>query len=180
MPPDGAPFALYVGDREAYKNFAGFLQAWSRAPRLRSQLRIVAFGGRPLTTAEQRLVSELGLGQQVSQVSGDDELLAAHYRSARLFVCPSRYEGFGLPPLEAMAFGCPVACSRGGSIPEVVGDAGEYFDADNLDAMTAALERVAYDETRRAELVALGRAQAARFTWARCAAQTADVYRRLV
>jgi glycosyltransferase involved in cell wall biosynthesis len=177
---DGTPFALYVGDREAYKNFAGFLQAWARVPRLRSQLRIVAFGGRPLTASEQRLIADLGLGQHVTQVSGDDELLAAHYRSARLFVCPSRYEGFGLPPLEAMAFGCPVACSRGGSIPEVVGDAGEYFDADDTDAMSAALDRVAHDDSRRAELIALGRTQAARFTWARCAAQTAEVYRRLV
>jgi glycosyltransferase involved in cell wall biosynthesis len=179
LPGGPQPFILYVGDRQAYKNFAGFIQAFARSPRLREQFRVVAFGGRPLTHAEQRQLSELGIAQRVRQVSGGDELLAAHYRAARLFVCPSRYEGFGLPPLEAMAYGCPVACSNGGSLPEVAGDAGEMFDPDDMDGMTAALERVAYDESRRAQLIARGRAQAGQFTWSRCAAQTLEVYRGL-
>ena len=179
LPGGPQPFILYVGDRQAYKNFAGFIQAYAGSARLRQQFRVVAFGGRPLTHPEQRQLSDLGIAQRVLQVSGSDELLAAHYRSARLFICPSRYEGFGLPPLEAMAYGCPVACSHGGSLAEVVGEAGELFDPDDTDGMTAALERVAYDEGRRAELIARGRAQAAQFTWSRCAAQTLEVYRRL-
>jgi glycosyltransferase involved in cell wall biosynthesis len=179
LPGGPQPFILYVGDRQAYKNFAGFIQAYARSPRLRRQFRVVAFGGRPLTHAEQRLLTDLAIAQRVLQVSGSDELLAAHYRAAQLFVCPSRYEGFGLPPLEAMAHGCPVACSHGGSLAEVVGEAGELFDPENLDSIVAALERVAYDDGRRADLIARGHAQAAQFSWPRCATQTSEVYRQL-
>ena len=180
LPHGAEPFILYVGDRAAYKNFAGFIEAYAHSARLRGQLRVVAFGGPALSHAEQRQLADLGVAARVSQVSGSDVLLAAHYRAARLFVCPSRYEGFGLPPLEAMAHGCPVACSLGGSLSEVVGDAGESFDPDDPDSITAALERVACDEGRRADLIARGRDRAAGFTWARCAAQTLDVYRGLV
>lgn len=179
LPGGSPPFLLYVGDRAAYKNFAGFLQAFARSPRLRGEFRIVAFGGRPLTHAELRLLADLGIAEQVTHASGSDAVLAAHYRAARLFACPSRYEGFGLPPLEAMALGCPVACSRGGSLPEVVGDAGELFDADEPDSISAALERVAFDDTRRNELVARGRERANLFTWSRCASETLAVYRQL-
>ena len=140
---------------------------------------MVAFGGRGLTHAEHLLLSDLGISQRVTQVSGSDEMLAAHYRAARMFACPSRYEGFGLPPLEAMAYGCPVACSHGGSLAEVVADAGELFDPDDLDSITAALERVAYDDTRRSDLIGRGLARATRFTWSCCAAQTLDIYRSL-
>jgi len=97
-----------------------------------------------------------------------------------LFVYPSLYEGFGLPPLEAMALGAPVACSNATSIPEIVGDAGEYFDPADTDSVRQAMEAVLYSGTRRQELVRLGRERSAGFSWDKCARETFDIYRTIV
>jgi glycosyltransferase involved in cell wall biosynthesis len=87
------------------------------------------------------------------------------------------YEGFGIPPLEAMLHGCPVASAGVSSIPEVVGDAAQSFDPNDVESMRQALETICFDEQRRRWLVARGRQRAAQFSWDRCAAQTAAVYR---
>jgi glycosyltransferase involved in cell wall biosynthesis len=175
-----APFILYVGDRNSYKNFATAAAAYAHAPRLNAAVGLLAFGGRPFSAGELAMLDSLGIAGKVRHESGSDALLAARYRSARLFVCPSTYEGFGLPPLEAMGYGCPVACSDRGSVPEVVGDAGEYFDPLDIEAAATAMERLCFDEARRAQLIALGRIRAAQFTWARCATETAAVYQQLL
>jgi glycosyltransferase involved in cell wall biosynthesis len=174
------PFILYVGDRAAYKNFTGLMHAYAASTRLRGDYRLIAFGGRGFTDGELQLQRTLGIADRVSHTTGDDQLLSSHYQGARLFVCPSRYEGFGLPPLEAMAQGCPVACSNGGSIPEVVGGAGEYFDPLDVATMGAAIERVAYDELRRSQLVEAGLKRANLFTWQQCAERTRAVYEKLL
>ena len=91
----------------------------------------------------------------------------------------SRWEGFGLTGLEAMATGTPVAATRAGSLPEVLGDAAEYFPPEDRDALREALHRVLGDSERRIELQARGRERAARFTWRRCAEETLAAYRAL-
>jgi glycosyltransferase involved in cell wall biosynthesis len=100
------------------------------------------------------------------------------YRGADCFVFPSRGEGFGLPPLEAMACGTPVVASRAASIPEVVGDAGVLVDPDDVAEIAGALERVVGSPATRAKLIRAGREQARGFTWARCAELTVRAYRR--
>ena len=123
----------------------------------------------------------LGLAlEQVMHVGGSDERLAAMYKGAAALVYPSKYEGFGIPPLEAMSLDCPVICSNTSSIPEVVGEAGEYFDPFDQDSIRAAIERVLQSPARRQQLVVLGRSRCKLFSWERCAEQTAAVYRRLV
>lgn len=94
-------------------------------------------------------------------------------------IYPSEYEGFGIPLLEAMSVGCPVICSNASSIPEVAGEAGEYFDPRDSEAIRAAIERVAYDDGRRQALIARGRARCLEFSWERCTAETLALYRRL-
>ncbi len=117
----------------------------------------------------------------------DESARVALLRGAMVLAYPSRYEGFGLPPLEAMDLGVPVVCTNAGSLPEVLGDAAHYVDAGLFDADRAAgiaaladaLLRVLTDDARRAELVELGRARAARCSWDRTAAAIADLYRRV-
>lgn len=175
------PFLLYVGKRGGYKNFAGLLRAVAASPALRRDFDVVCFGGGKFTPAERWAVRRLGLAaNQVRQVSGNDAVLAELYRRARGFVYPSLYEGFGIPPLEAMSFDCPAACSDASSMPEVVGDAALLFDAREVDAIRRAVERVVFDEVLRGELIARGRRRLEQFSWARCARETLSVYQRVM
>jgi glycosyltransferase involved in cell wall biosynthesis len=173
------PVLLYVGNRRGYKNFSTLLQAYASSPILR-EFELIAFGGPPLLPDEQEEIKALGLTDRVRYESGSDQKLAARYRAAAAFVCPSKYEGFGLPPLEAMGHGCPVVCSSGGSIPEVVGDAGAYFDPTDAEDLRKTLERVATTEELRADLRARGYARLGAFSWDKCAAATAEIYKQIV
>lgn len=96
------------------------------------------------------------------------------------FVYPALYEGFGIPPLEAMAHGCPIVCSSGSSISEVAGDAGEFFDPSDSTAIAHAIEEVIGSGSRAAELVDLGWQRLKRFTWDQCVKNSYDVYSTLV
>jgi glycosyltransferase involved in cell wall biosynthesis len=104
------------------------------------------------------------------------DTLAALYRLARAFVFPSLYEGFGLPPLEAMASGTPVITSNTSSLPEVVGDAALLIDPLNADEIADAMARVLTDETLRAELVTRGFERVKQFSWDRSVRRTHEIY----
>lgn len=173
------PYFLFVGYRGGYKNFTRLLAAYGASPQLHRDFDLIAFGGGTFTADERAQMSELKLRPDaVRQQSGGDAALARAYAGAQAFIYPSEYEGFGLPPLEAMNCGCPVACSNTSSIPEVVGAAGEYFDPTSVDAIRAALERLASDREHRRALVAAGQAQYQRFSWDRCTAETVAAYRK--
>lgn len=171
------PFLLFVGHRGRYKNFGAAVRAYARSPHLLGTIDLVAFGGPPFDSDEIALLEGLDLRTgSVVHRDGSDEDLARLYRQATALVYPSKYEGFGLPPLEAMASGCPVACSNTSSLPEVVGPAALLFDPDDIASMTSAMEKIVADEATRERLVAAGRQQAAGFSWDRCAAETVAVY----
>jgi glycosyltransferase involved in cell wall biosynthesis len=125
-------------------------------------------------------MSELGVGDSIRYLSGGDTMLANSYRHAALFVFPSKYEGFGIPPLEAMSVGCPVACSDVSSIPEVVGDAGAYFPPDDPAAIRDTVERVLDSDHERSELIRRGKHRCAQFSWRKCAQDTLGIYRSMV
>ncbi|MEM8947574.1 MAG: glycosyltransferase family 1 protein [Planctomycetota bacterium] len=179
--PIDRPFLLYVGGRGGYKNFARLLVAYGACTALNSEFRLVCFGGRSPSSSELNVLKSAGLStDSLIWMNGDDAQLAALYRHASALVYPSLYEGFGMPTLEAMAHDCPVVCSRGGSIPEVVGEAGEFFDADDAEAMAAAIEGVVHSPSRAAELREAGRRRLKGFSWQRCADATLDVYKSLI
>ena len=175
------PFLLYVGARRGYKNFDRMLRVFARSERLRGEFDLICFGGGALAVFERELVASLGLrSDQVTHVGGEDEILAALYKQAAAFIYPSLYEGFGIPPLEAMAAGCPVICSNSSSLPEVVGDAAETFDPIDEEAMLTALENVLYSSSRRDALVEMGRTRCQLFTWKKCALETEAIYRKIL
>jgi glycosyltransferase involved in cell wall biosynthesis len=105
---------------------------------------------------------------------------ALWYAAATAFVFPSLYEGFGIPPLEAMACGTPVVTSNAASLPEVVGDAGLLIAPDDVSGWAAALKRVWIDAAQRAELADRGVKQAQQFTWQATARQIVQAYHRLI
>ena len=107
------------------------------------------------------------------------EELPVIYAGARLFVYPSRYEGFGLPVVEAMASGVPVITSSVSCLPEIAGDAADLVHPDDTDRLRIAMERLLEDDGHRAELRARGIERATRFSWQRCAEETVAVYRRV-
>jgi glycosyltransferase involved in cell wall biosynthesis len=174
------PYLLYVGAREGYKNFEGLLAAYTRS-NLRNEFSLVCFGGGSATPRESSLIQSLGINPvNIIFLSGSDSTLSSLYASASAFVYPSLYEGFGIPPLEAMSFGCPVVCSNTSSMPEVVGDAAELFDPNDLDSMCAALERVLFSTHRSQELVALGFERIKLFSWEKCARETLGIYKHVL
>jgi len=179
--PAGRPFLLYVGSRGGYKNFEFMLRAVASSPTLQNAFDVVAFGGGVFSRAECELISQLGFQTDaVRQVSGNDAVLGCLYSQARAFVYPSIYEGFGLPPLEAMAHDCPVVSSNSSSMPEVVGDAGVYFDPLDIEGQAQAIADVVFDDQRHRALVAAGRERLTLFSWERCAHETLAVYRKVL
>lgn len=179
--PIDAPYLLYVGDRYGYKNFSGLLQAYASSERLKKDFKLVCFGGLSLAPENLQTAYDLGIPKgNLLHFSGDDRLLQQFYKRASVFVYPSLYEGFGIPPLEAMALSCPVVCSNTSSIPEVVGDAAELFNPVDCDHIAAAIETVVYSAERTEQLKALGKTRSKLFSWEKCAYETRQVYQALV
>lgn len=177
----GKPFILYVGQRGGYKNFLGFLKAVALSRRLLSDFDIIAFGGARFSLDELKEISALGFSDiQVIHMSGSDAVLGSLYSSARAFIYPSLYEGFGIPPLEAMVHQCPVISSNTSSMPEVIGSAGEYFDPADTDDMRRAIEDVVFSDSRVNRLRQSGTERLTAFSWDKCSRETFDIYRSLV
>lgn len=179
--PHDRPYLLYVGQRNGYKNFSTALRAYAASRLLREAFDLVVFGGPALSAEEHALIASLSLRPgRVVRMGGFDRDLARAYRHARAFVYPSKYEGFGIPPLEAMSSGCVVASSNASSIPEVVGDAAVTFDPSDIDDTRLALERACLDDTTRQQLLAAGAHRVREFSWDRCARETVAAYRKVI
>ena len=173
------PYLLYVGSRATYKNFQGLLDAYASSAWLRANFFLLCFGGGRFTAAERLALSKAGIEERVRYLGGSDAALAACYSHAALFVCPSLYEGFGIPVLEAMSLDCPVACSNSSSLPEVAGEAARLFDPGDQDSIRTALEDVLNSPTAATALKERGRIRRTRFSWRNCAANTVSIYRHV-
>ncbi|MEI7437332.1 MAG: glycosyltransferase family 1 protein [bacterium] len=173
------PFWLFVGARGGYKKFSVLIEALAGMPAL-NETDVICFGGGRFTEVEHRLLAAHALTARVRWVAGDDALLRGAYDHALALVYPSCYEGFGLPPLEAMTLGCPVVATNSSSLPEVVGKGGILIPPDQLPALSDALVSLAQNSALRSALVTAGLKQATRFSWKNCAAQTAAYYRRVL
>jgi glycosyltransferase involved in cell wall biosynthesis len=176
------PFILAVGTLEPRKNFPTLIEAYARLQDFGvalSEVQLVIAGGKGwLYEGIFAAVERLGLGERVRFLDFvPDPDLPALYNAAAVFAFPSLYEGFGLPPLEAMACGTPVITSNVSSLPEVVGDAALTVPPTDVAALAEALARALTDEHLRATLRQQGLQQAARFTWDAAARTLLAVYR---
>ena len=175
------PYILYVGARTRYKNFNTLLKAYSSSKLLKSEFDLVCFGSVPFTFQEIDLMKSLNLSDySVKRFGGNDAFLSELYSSASVYICPSLYEGFGIPPLEAMSHDCPVVCSKTSSFPEVVGDAALMFDPEDFSEMAHTLETVVLSKSLRQDLIQRGRRRLSKFSWAKCASETLTLYQKLV
>lgn len=174
-----SPFLLYVGARSRYKDFDLLLRSFA-ASSARREVDLVCVGSSPFTESERAVIQSLKLTDAVVHRQGDDRQLAAAYRDAVALVYPSRYEGFGLPVVEAMHAGLPVVCSRGGALPEVTGGNALEFEVGDEGGLSEMLDTVVYDRTAHTRLSQLGRARASRFSWSASAVRTAEVYRSVL
>ena len=174
------PYFLYVGNAYPHKNLERLLQVFRslREKGLEAQLVLVGkmdyFYGRLKREAEA--AGLLRDGDVVFYGFAPEDELAELYRRARAYVFPSLLEGFGLPPLEAMRYGTPVAASGSSCLPEILGDAATYFDPERPEDIARAMTEIFTDETLRAKLAGLGRARVGRFSWKDCAERTYRIY----
>ena len=178
------PFLLYAGNIRRHKNVPRLVEAFAvvrgklASHPLYKDLRLVIIGD---TISQYPAVRQAVIKSRVEQMVRflgfvPFDTLRCFYESAAAFVFPSRYEGFGLPPLEAMACGTPVVASNVSSLPEVVGDAAVLVNPENVFDIARGIEDVLLDEVLRAELIRRGHEQAARFSWERTARQVLDIY----
>ena len=176
----GRPYLLWVGTRQSYKNFSQFIVALSRSKRFCSDCLLVCAGGPELSVDELQLLSDHRIPvDRVIHCRPDDNELASLYTHAEVLVYPSKYEGFGLPPLEAMTCGCPVVASNRTSIPEITGDAALRIDPDDADSIAAAIDRICDDGTYRTEMIRRGIERAQCFSWKRCVDSHLKLYESL-
>ena len=176
-------YLLYLGGFDVRKNVAGILQAFARLNA--EDVQLVVAGKLPAQdTASfpdpRRVARDLGILGRVVFTGWVDELdKPALYGQALAFVFPSKYEGFGLPPLEALACGTPVITSDRSSLPKAVGNGGLCVDPNDADALAQAMHRLCTDATLRASLSAAGLRHAERFDWDQVAKATLEAYRQI-
>jgi glycosyltransferase involved in cell wall biosynthesis len=174
------PYFLYVGTRSRYKNFDILMQAFAQSQWLQQTAQVICFGGSSdFLAPEQQFFATHGLSDHFHYLTGDDRLLKALYQKAQALVYTSRYEGFGLPPLEAMECGTPVICGHNSSLPEVVGEAATFFDTDSAESLAVAMQQIMVDTSYRAEKIKLGCDRTSLFSWQKTAHQTHQGYRSL-
>ena len=176
-------FILCVGTLEPRKNLEFIIRTYAQMPnsfRDKHPLVLVGMKGWLTSNLESTMSPLVGAGQVRPLGFTSDADLAALYASAMVLVYPSLYEGFGLPPLEAMACGTPVIVSNRATLPEVVGDAGEMVEPTDVEGLTTLLQRLADDPAHWQQRAELCRQRASQFSWQRCALETLAVYRKVL
>ena len=174
------PYILFVGQRSGYKNFDNLVKAFSSSERLLQDYNLVCVGGGKFTKHEKDMFNEFNISNKLYQIDANDDMLQRCYQNASLFVYPSLYEGFGIPPLEAMSCGTPVCCSNTSSLPEVVGDAAILFNPLNQEEIISAMLEVLNSTTKQEELIEKGKLRIQQFTWEKCASETLEAYQSIL
>lgn len=177
------PFLMYVGNSYPHKNLDGLVDIFPEILRQYPDMKLILVGKEDYFYARIKKYTESkGLYQKDDNNSKiifpdyvPDKDLEILFKNAVAYVFPSKYEGFGLPPMEAMAKGCPVVSSNASCLPEILGEAAIYFDPENKNEMIAQINKIITDENLRAELIKKGYEQAKKYNWWECARLTLGV-----
>jgi glycosyltransferase involved in cell wall biosynthesis len=173
---------LYVGSEQPRKNFLLLLRAFARIRAKYQQVRLIKIGAPELPVEREKakkLIRELGIEGDVIFIGHVGNELPLFYNVCDVFVFPSLYEGFGFPPLEAMACGIPVLCSNSTSLPEVVGDAAITFSPNDEDTLVMQMEKLLLNKELKNMFRQRGLKRSAKFSWQETTRQTIDVYKTL-
>ncbi len=182
------PFLLYVGNAYPHKNLEGLINVFAKLYKKQSDLRLVLVGKEDYFYKQiKEYATRLGLWRENEYDTPiiftgyvPDIKLEILFKKALVYVFPSLYEGFGLPPLEAMAKGCPVVSSNKSSLPEVLGQAAIYFNPENEADMQTKIEQVIGDESKREDLIKKGYEQVKKYSWWECARKTGEIYKEIL
>jgi len=171
------PHLLYVGNAYPHKNLEGLLGAWKIYDGKNKNLKLVLVGKKDFFYRRiQKKIKKEKIVNVVLAGFVSDEDLDAVYQESTAYIFPSLYEGFGLPPLEAMAMGVPVISSNHGCMQEILGDSARYFDARNFQSIIAAIEKITQDENLRKELIQKGYQKIKEYSWEKMARETLRIY----
>lgn len=174
-------YILFVGNRGVYKNFTFFINSISSLLDKEKDLYLICAGGGVFLDPEIHLLEDLKIKMKVLHYPiANDSTLSQLYRKAILFVFPSLYEGFGIPVLEAFSCGCPVAASNCSSLPEVGGEAVNYFDPNNSDSIQKIVEDIVHNNSLQDSLRIRGYQRLKLFSWEKTALNTKKVYDNLL
>ncbi len=173
------PYFLYVGSAYPHKNLVMMLHAFSIFAQKHRYVQMVIAGRRDVFSHKlENEAREIGIPtDQIRFIDfPSDEEVAALYKNTKLFIYPSRIEGFGMPPLEALAHGSPVAAAHAASLPEVLGDAAHYFDPDDIEKLAKIMQQALKPSNEFAEKIAIGKERAAGYTWKKSAEKVLELY----
>ena len=171
-------YLLYVGVRNNYKNFDRFYIAAEYLMKKYKDLYLICVGGGSFTPFELRMIGEMR--DRIFQYNVTESQLAYLYSHAIEFVFPSKYEGFGIPLVEAFSCGCPVVLSNASCFPEIAEDAAVYFDPDNINNMIEKMERVMLDKQLRKKNIEMGIKRATQFSWKNSTKQMHQAYQKVL
>lgn len=170
---------LFVGSRIGYKNFINLIKAFAKSNYLKTNFKIVCFGGDKPNFEEMRLIEKLGLKKNVIFENGNDKKLNNFYKVSSLYISTSLFEGFGLTTLEAMRMGCPVICSNIPVFKEILDDACYYVDPKNIDNIKNKLEKLLRSKKEQKRLINKGYRIVLKYNWKKCIFKTSKIYNKI-
>ncbi len=172
-------YILYVGARLNYKNFKILSKAFRELSIKDNDLKLICVGS-PFSKEELEELERLKIRGKTVAIGVNENKLNQLYANALTFVYPSQYEGFGMPILEAFANNCPVCLSNSSSLPEIAGNAGNYFDPCDLDSVLYSIKKVIYEPEFSGRMIEAGNKRLSNFSWQKCADETLNSYKKAV
>jgi glycosyltransferase involved in cell wall biosynthesis len=173
-------YILFVGKRGSYKNFNFFLESISNSKKILKDYKIICFGSEKFSSWELNIHKKFGFSKDsVIHVNANDYTLGCLYKNAHLLINPSLYEGFGMPPVEAMSLNCPVVSSYTGASNEVLKNSALFFNPESSSEIMLKCENILYNENLRKEYIEKGNKHSLNYSWEKCTTEIINLYKLL-